>query len=104
MASNRELDTEVLEIPATVYPGMFDREFQAAVKIRGREIIVIVSGDDVIFAEARPSETGSKGRLRVFLVTADDKGFLLDLPGEPLGTTRRFRVPSGELKEFLTAT
>jgi len=101
MASNRELDTGVLEIPATVYPGMFDREFQAAVKIGGREIIVIVSGDDLILAEVAPSETGSKGKLRVFLVTADDRGFLLDLPGEALGTTRRFRVPTGELEELL---
>ena len=101
MASNSELNTEVREIPATVYPGMFDREFQVAVRIRGQEIIVIVSGDDVILAEARPSEAGSKGKLRVFLVTADKKGFLFDLPGEPLGTTRRFRVPKAELGEFL---
>jgi len=101
MASSNELDTGVLEIPATVYPGMFDREFQVAVRIRGREIIVIVSGDDVILAEAGPSEAGSKGKLRVFLVTADKKGFLFDLPGEPLGTTRRFRVPKAELGEFL---
>jgi hypothetical protein len=104
MASNNELDTGMLEIPATVYPGMFDREFQVAVNIRGREIIVIVSGDDVTLDEARPSETGSKGRLRVFLVTADERGFLLDLPGEPLGATRRFRIPSEELKGLLAAT
>ena len=102
MASNRELDTEVLEIPATVYPGMFDREFQAAVNIHGREIVVIVSGDDVILAEARPSETGSKGKLRVFVVIADDKSVLFDLPGEPLGFSRRFRVLSAELKQILS--
>jgi hypothetical protein len=104
MASNNELNTEVLEIPATVYPGMFEREFQVAIKIRGREIIVIVSGDDVIFAEARPSETGSKGRLRVFLVDADERGFLIDLPGEPLGISRRFRIPSKEAAQLFAVT
>jgi hypothetical protein len=104
MASNNELDTGMLEIPATVYPGMFDREFQVAVNIRGREIIVIVSGDDVIFAEARPSETGSKGRLRVFLVDADDRGFLFDLPGEPLGISRRFRISNKEAEQLFAVT
>ena len=104
MASNSELDTGILEIPATVYPGMFDREFQVAVKIRGRQIIVIASSNDVIFAEARPSETGSKGRLRVFLVDADDRGFLFDLPGEPLGISRRFRISSKEAEQLFAVT
>lgn len=100
MASSNELDTGVLEIPATVYPGMFDREFQVSVKIGGQEITVIVSGDHVIWAGAAPSEAGSKGKLKVFLVTADKDRFLFDLPGEPLGAARRFRVPRAELEGF----
>ena len=48
MASNGDLNTEVLEIPAKVYPGMFEREFQATITVHGLEITVIVSGDDII--------------------------------------------------------
>ena len=103
MASNGDLNTQVLEIPAKVYPGMFEREFQATITIRGREITVIVSRDDVSF-ERTPSEAGVAGKLRVFLVDADDRGLLIDLPGEPLGTTRRFRIPTGQLGQAFSST
>ena len=98
MASNGDLNTQVLEIPAKVYPGMFDREFQATITIYGREITVIVSRGDVTF-QRTPSEMGVAGKLKVFLVDADDSGWLIDLPGEPLGANRRFRIPSGQFRE-----
>ena len=103
MASNGDLNTEVLEIPAKVYPGMFEREFQATITVHGLEITVIVSGDDIIL-DRSPSEAGVAGKLKVFLVDADDKGLLIDLPGEPLGATRRFRIPSGQIRAFLAST
>lgn len=96
---NGELSTESLEIPATVFPGMFEREFQATIIYRGRPITVIVSPDDVVLEGAIPSDAGSAGRLRVYLVDADDKGLLIDLPGEPLGWSRRLRVPEDEFEE-----
>ena len=103
MASNGNLNTEVLEIPARVYPGMFDREFQATITVCGREITVIVSSDDVVL-QRTPSEAGVAGKLKVFLVDADDRGLLIDLPGEPLGTTRRFRIPRGQFREAFAST
>ena len=103
MASNGDLNTEVLEIPAKVYPGMFEREFQATISVLGLAITVIVSTDDVIF-EGTLSEAGVNGKLKVFLVDSDDKGLLIDLPGEPLGTTRRFRIPSAQAGGLFAST
>jgi hypothetical protein len=96
---NGELNTELLEIPATVYPGMFDRELQATIIFRGREITIIVSHDDVVLERMPPPEDGLVGLLKVHLVDADDRGLLIDLPGEPLGASRRFRVPESEFRE-----
>ncbi len=103
MTSNGDLNTKVLEIPAKVYPGMFEREFQATITVHGLAITVIVSTDDVIF-EGTPSEAGVNGKLKVFLVDSDDRGLLIDLPGEPLGTTRRFRIPSAQAGELFAST
>jgi len=104
MPSNGELSTEVLEIPAKVYPGMFDRELQATVVIRGRAINLIVSGDDVVLGDEPPSEAGASGKIRVFLVDADAEGLLIDLPGEPLGTSRRIRISREDFKHVFTTT
>lgn len=99
MPSNGGLDTGTLEVPAKVYPGMFEREFQATTKIQGRVVTVIVSGGDIIVDRIPPPEAGVSGKLRVFLVDADEGHFLIDLPGEPLGTSRRFRIPKAELSK-----
>ncbi len=103
MASNGDLNTKVLEIPAKVYPGMFDREFQATITVHGLAITVFVSSDDVTF-EGTPSEAGVTGKLKVFLVDSDDRGLLIDLPGEPLGTTRRLRIPSAQAGGLFAST
>lgn len=100
---NGELNTEMFEFPAMVYPGMFDRELQATINFSGQQITVIVSNDDVVLKEMPPEDTGSVGKLIVSLVDADDRGFLIDLPGEPLGASRRFRIPKEELMEALSS-
>ena len=100
---NGELNTEFLEFPAMVYPGMFDRELQATISFSGQEITVIVSSDDVVLEGMPPQDTGSVGKLIVSLVDANDRGFLIDLPGEPLGASRRFRIPNRELREALSS-
>ena len=99
---NGELNTKLLEIPATVYPGMFDRELQATINFLGRKITTIVSHDDVVLDKIPPPETGLVGMLKVYLVDTDDKGLLIDLPGEPLGAMRRFRIPKGEFERAFT--
>lgn len=96
MASNNRPIIETVEIDAEIYPGMFDREFQATIVIQGKRITVIVSSDDIVLGQAPPSATGTKGKLRVLLVDTDEKGSLFDLPGEPLGVSRRFRIASGK--------
>lgn len=98
--ANGELHTEHLEVPARVYPGMFDREVQATVVIEGHEITVIASPDDVVLEDGAPSENGTKARLRVAVVQADQNSLLIDLPGEPLGASRRFRVHGDPSQAF----
>lgn len=98
MTSNPELNTEVLEVPATVYPGMFERELQATLKIQGQEVTVLVSPSDVI-VERVPSDAGIRGKLKIFLVGADERSIVIDLPGEPLGTYRRFRIPKAQFEQ-----
>lgn len=102
MRSNGELDTGTFEIPAKVYPGMFEREYQVTIQILGREITVIVSSDDIEL-KAKPVEQGVEGKLKVALVAADEASVLIDLPGEPLGTSRRFKVPRTEMGRWSLA-
>jgi hypothetical protein len=103
MSSNRDLDTEVIEVPAKVYPGTFERELQATVNIQGQEVTVIVSSGDVVIEETPPPESGILGKLNVLLVGADEQSVVVDLPGEPLGTYRRFRIPRAQLRDAFAA-
>lgn len=89
--SNEELRSEIAAVAANVYPGMFDEEVQATIKVGDREVTVFTSKSNVVTDRA-PSETGTPGRLKVYLVDVSEKGFLIDLPGEALGATRRLRV------------
>ena len=89
--SNEELRSEVAAVPANIYPGMFDEEVQATIKVGGREVTVFTAKSNVVTDKA-PSEKGTPGRLKVYLVDVSEKGFLIDLPGEALGATRRVRV------------
>ena len=93
--SNEPLGTEIAGLQAQVYPGMFDEEVQATIKVGGREITVVTSLDDVVLETPRPSDSGSPGKLKVYLVDATEDSFLVDLPGEALGTTKRVKVERG---------
>lgn len=90
--SNEPLGIEIGGIQAQVFPGMFDEEVQATIKIGEREITVLASREDVVLETPRPSNAGSPGKLKVYLVDATKDGFLIDLPGEALGTTKRVIV------------
>ena len=102
MTPNGELTPQWLEIPAKIYPGMFERELQATIEISGKEVTVIVSRDDVVLEKTVSPvlpDTGVPGKLLVSLLDEDDEtGLLISLPGEPLGFNRRFRVGKEELK------
>jgi hypothetical protein len=97
MAEN-ELKTETAALEADVFPGMFEDEVQATVKVDNKEVTVITSRKDVDIGDvAKPSATGTSGRLKVYLVEASEKGYLIDLPGEALGSTKRLRVNRSQI-------
>jgi hypothetical protein len=92
--STEELRPEIAGIDAKVYPGMFEDEVQATIKIDNQEITVLASKSDVVMDGPTPTAEGTPGKLKVYLVDASPKGFLVDLPGEALGSTKRVRISS----------
>jgi len=92
-----ELRTGMGTVDARVYPGMFADEVQATVKLNEKEVTVLTSKANVVIDDATPSEGGSKGKLKVYLVDVSAEGLLIDLPGEALGTTKRLRVDGSSI-------
>ena len=90
MPSNGE-GPEIIEIPARIYPGMFEGEFQVSVEIQGEEINLMVSPDSVKFATP-PNENGVEGTLLAEVVqrTPGDE-VLIHLPGEVQGASNRIQ-------------
>ena len=80
--------TGIIDLPATIYPGMFEGEVQVTVKINGDEINLIVSMDSVEITE-EPSDKGLEGTLLAEIVNKTDKGYLIHLPGEVQGASNR---------------
>lgn len=84
-------------VPAKVFPGAFDSEYQVTVIVDQREINLNV-GEDFVIVEGEPSESGTDGMLRVHIVGQEGDAFLVALPGEVDGLPSRIRLP----KEMLT--
>jgi hypothetical protein len=76
------------KMPATVYSGVFDREYQVTVKLEDREINLTVSDDFVEFT-APPTDEGVAGFLKVDIVARDGDKFVIALPGEVQGAVSR---------------
>lgn len=91
MPSNGDLGA-MLRIPAKIYPGMFERECEVTVTVRGREVNVIVPTDYVTL-EGSASDEGTEGLLIVPIVDVIGGDYLIDLPGEALGVSRRMKIP-----------
>ncbi len=77
-----------VKIPATVYPGVFDREYQVAIDLEGKEVYLLVSEDFVTFDET-PTEAGVPGFLKVDVVELSADKAVIALPGEVQGGTSR---------------
>ena len=80
--------TGIIDIPATIYPGMFEGEFQVNVKINGDDINLIVSTDSVEISE-EPTIAGLEGKLLAEVIKKTEEGFLIHLPGEVQGASNR---------------
>src|SRR3954469_25901093 len=94
-----ELKTELGRLDAQVYPGMFSNEVQATINVNGKEVTVITSREHVeLDANLQPTDAGTKGKLKVYLVEATENGYLVDLPGEALGTSKRIIVDRSAIK------
>ena len=81
-----------IDIPATVYPGMFKGEVQVSVNIGDQEINIIVSEDDAKYDHSVLSDKGIPGILIADIVSKTDDGFLVHLPGEVQGATNRVEL------------
>ena len=78
-----------MKIAANVYPGLFDREYQVTIHVKGKEVTLFV-GEDFVQVGVQPSEEGTPGFLLVDIVgESDDGNYLVALPGEPQGATSR---------------
>lgn len=92
-------DAQTVKIKGTVYPGVFDGEYQVTLSVSGREININVS-DDFVETSAPPTREGVEGFLKVNIVgkTQDDK-FILALPGEVQGAPSRVTAERGILQQ-----
>jgi hypothetical protein len=77
-----------IDIPATVYPGMFKGEVQVTIKIGSEEINLMVS-EDFVEVESELTTDGVPGTLIVDIVSKTEEGYLVHLPGEVHGVTNR---------------
>lgn len=79
---------KTVKIPATIYPGVFDREYQVMIKLEGKEINLTVSEDFAEFDQT-PTDDGVPGYLKVDIVEMLDDKVVIALPGEVQGATSR---------------
>lgn len=80
---------KMVTIPATIYPGVFDREYQVKIEVGG-EPIYLTASEDFVVPDTTPTETGVTGRLKVDIVGFTKEGkAILALPGEVHGGTSR---------------
>ena len=79
-------------LPAIIYPGVFEGEYQVTVQAADKEINLNV-GTAFVVVEGEPKPEGTKGYLRVQIVRAENGTFLVALPGEVQGESSRVRVP-----------
>ena len=89
MPSNGE-GPEIIEIPAVIYPGMFEGELQVSVKIEGEEINLMVSPDSVKLTTS-PNDKGVEGTLLAQVVQRTADEVLIHLPGEVQGASNRIQ-------------
>lgn len=80
------------KIPARVFPGIFDEEFQVTVRIGQQEVSSNVAGDFVV-VEGKPGEDGIDGFLKIDIVDDTGDAFVVVLPGEVEGLPSRVSVP-----------
>lgn len=88
---------QVVKIPATIYSGVFDREYQVALTIEGKDVILTVSEDFVDF-DAQPTDEGVEGFLKVDIVERDGDKFTIALPGEVQGASSRVTADRAMLR------
>lgn len=80
-----------VRIPATVYPGVFDGEYQVTIQAGKKELSLNVSVDFVdVTKDVKPD--GTAGYLRVEIVDKEGSNFLVTLPGEVQGASSRVRL------------
>lgn len=89
--------SETVKVSATIYPGVFDREYQATVSLSGRVINVTVSEDFVEFKET-PNENGVAGYLKVNVVDIKGEKVIVALPGEVQGASSRATTTRREMQ------
>lgn len=82
-------NAESVKIDATVYPGVFDGEYQVTVNVAGKDININVS-EEFVEVGLTPTPEGVQGFLKVNIVGKTDAGmFVLALPGEVQGAPSR---------------
>lgn len=87
-----------VKIKATIYPGVFDSEYQVTVNVTGRDINIHVSGDFVEVG-ASPTPEGIEGFLKVYIVEKTDDGkFVIALPGEVQSAPSRITAERSQLQ------
>lgn len=81
-----------MKMPVTVYPGVFEGEYQVTITTDRGEIHLNVSNDFVEVDEV-PTENGVEGRLKVDIVRKQNEDrFIVALPGEVQGAPSRASV------------
>jgi hypothetical protein len=94
MASERD---GYVRIPATIYPGVFPREYQVSITFAKRELHLNVS-EDFVTADGEVTEAGAPGTLAVEIVDTVGEELMIRLPGEVLGAPSRVRLSPQELQ------
>jgi hypothetical protein len=86
-----------VQVPVTVYPGVFPKEYQVTLTVGGREISANVS-EQFVRLEGDVDKNGVQGYLTVTIVDRTGDQVMISLPGEVLGAPSRVRLPEKELQ------
>lgn len=86
-----------VEVPVTVYPGVFPAEYQVTLNLSGHDISANVSAKFVRL-EGEVNERGAKGYLTVRILDRRDKEVIVGVPGEVFGAPSQVRLPAKALE------
>ena len=92
-------EKQAVKIPAQIYPGMFDGEFQVTLDLPGHGKINLNVPSLYVEPSATPTSVGVAGYLRVDIVGATGDSFVIALPGDVEGAPSRVTAERGSLHQ-----